>query len=97
MTLRLQSKNRGLEIRRTKNYALFIVLQPAPQNETKRGNLFLEKLQIWSKDNFCVKDISVTVHMRVYPNLPMLQMDESVKFHFLAFSTDFVQLNSNSV
>lgn len=91
----LQSINRGLEIRRTKNYIIFIVSQPASQNQTKPGNLFLEmlqhsyaleqKLQIWPKDNFCVKDVSVTVYMRVYPNLPMLQMDKSVKFHFLAY------------
>lgn len=56
MILRLQFKNRGLEIRRTKNYVLFIVLQPAPQNKTKSGNLFSEKLQLsyanWAKRQF---------------------------------------------
>lgn len=56
MTLRLQSKNGGLEIRRKKNYVLFIVLQPAPQNETKPGNPFLKKLQLsyanWAKRQF---------------------------------------------
>jgi len=67
-------------------------LQHAPQNETKPGSLFLEKLQhsyalkqkiqIWPTDNLCVKAITVTVYMRAYPNLPMLQMDKSVNFIF---------------